>query len=125
MEGLISQLNGNNFNKKKQETMCVVSFIGQHYTDKWKDFDLLKKFPQGPIQIQPSTTIVQLPPEVTREEFEALRKEVKEMVELLKKAKIYDEVNNEPDCEVDEKMEKLRAVAKIFDIDLDEVLKKK
>ena len=62
---------------------------------------------------------------VTREEFEKLRQEVHEMKELLRKAKIYDEVNNEKDCEMESKMEFLRKVAKLVGVDLDDVLKGK
>ena len=40
-------------------------------------------------------------------------------------AKEYDERNNEPDCEVDEKMDLLRRVAKLVGVDLDDVIGKK
>ena len=43
--------------------------------------------------------------------------------ELLKRAKKYDEDNGEPDCEIDEKMDVLRKVAKLVGVDLDEVLR--
>lgn len=97
--------------------MCVVSMIEDHYGEKWNE-DWFKNF------IKPDTPNIIISPTVTREEFDALKKEVEEMKALLKRAKIYDEQNNEPDCEVEEKMALLRKVAQAVGIDLDEVFKK-
>ncbi len=44
------------------------------------------------------------------------------MKELLKRAKDYDIRNNEPDCEIEEKMEFLKKVAALVGINLDEIL---
>lgn len=85
--------------------MCVVSMIADHYNQKWPDFSDFNK--------------------IGRKEFEDLKKEVKEMKELLRKAKIYDEANGEPNCEMEDKMKLLRKVAEAVGIDLDEVLKTK
>ena len=85
--------------------------IGDHFSEKWK---------QPPYQ-QIFTNI----PDVSRAEFEALKKEVEEMKELLKRAKEYDEKNNEPNCEIEEKMAMLRKFADAVGIDLDDVIKKK
>lgn len=85
--------------------------IGDHFNDKWK---------QPPYQ-QIFTNI----PDVSRAEFEALKKEVEEMKALLKRAKEYDEKNNEPNCEIEEKMAMLRKFADAVGIDLDDVIKKK
>lgn len=90
--------------------MCTVSMIGDHFSEKWK---------QPPYQ-QIFTNI----PDVSREEFEALKKEVEEMKALLKRAKEYDEKNNEPNCEIEEKMAMLRKFADAVGIDLDDVIKK-
>lgn len=95
--------------------MCVVSMVGDYYGDKWRQ-------PYQPY-IQPIT--ITHPPEISKEEFEKLKKEVLEMKELLKRAKAYDEKNNEPDCEIDDKMDFLRKVAKLVGIDLDDVIAKK
>lgn len=91
--------------------MCTVSMIGDHFNEKWK---------QPPYQ-QIFTNI----PAVSRAEFEALKKEVEEMKALLKRAKEYDEKNNEPNCEIEEKMAMLRKFADAVGIDLDDVIKKK
>lgn len=92
--------------------MCVVSMIGDHYNDKWN---------QPPYQqIFTSTNLSN----ISRAEFDALKKEVEEMKQLLIKAKIYDEKNNEPNCEIEEKMETLRKIAELMGVDLNDVLKK-
>lgn len=85
--------------------MCVVSMIGDHYSDKWK-----KIFPE------PFPAFYPAPP--TREEFDQLKREVLELRELLKKAKAYDEANGEPNCEMEEKMDLLRKVAKLVGVEL-------
>lgn len=63
-----------------------------------------------------------IPPQVSKVEFDQLKKEVQNMKELLEKAIKYDEANNEPHYEIEEKMEFLRAIAKLVDIDLDDVI---
>ena len=58
---------------------------------------------------------------MSKEEFAALKKEVELIKDLLKRAKKYDEDNGEPDCEMDEKIALLKAVAEVVGVDLDEV----
>jgi hypothetical protein len=94
--------------------MCVVSMIGDHYSDKWRQ--PYREFVQ-PVQ-WPTYTY----PQVSKEEFDALKVQVAELVELMKRAKIYDAKNGEPDCETDEKMAVLRKVAKLVGIDLDKAI---
>ena len=84
--------------------------IGDHYADKWQ------WVPQSP------TFTYTYPPAVTREEFDALKRDVEEMKALLKRAKAYDKANGEPDCEIDEKLEVLRRVAELVGVDLEDVL---
>lgn len=91
--------------------MCVVSMIGDHYGE---------RFPQqypGVIQTT-GTNIYQY---ISREEFEQLKRDVLEMKELLKKAKIYDEEHGEPDCQKDEKIALLRKIAELVGVDLEDV----
>lgn len=59
--------------------------------------------------------------QVSREEFEALREDVQEMKALLIRAKIYDEANGEPNCEMEEKIEMIKRIADMVGIDLHEV----
>ena len=94
--------------------MCTVSMIGDHFTNKWTQ----------PPYLQTISNISNVN-YVSKQEFNDLKKEVEEMKQLLIKAKIYDEKNNEPNCELEEKITKLREIAKLVGIDLDEVLKNK
>ena len=97
--------------------MCVVSFIGGHFEDKFKP-----KFPDIPPYTW-TTTTTPIFANITREEFESLKKEVEDMKALLIKAKIYDEQNNEPNCEMESKVAFLKEVAKFVGIDLEDVFK--
>ena len=117
--------------------MCIVSFVGDYYKDKWpwiepyinpdkQPIPFPYKFPDPPEKPKEIPDITDwFKPQVSREEFDKLKKEVEEMKELLKRAKEYDEKNNEPDCEIEDKMRILREVARLVGIDLDDVLKKK
>jgi len=114
--------------------MCVVSMTGDFWKDKWDD-PWKKLVPNQPISpISPPSKdpyddflkrLNPTPNSPTREEFENLKKEVEIMKELLKKSKEYDERNNEPNCEIEEKMDFLRKVASLVGVDLDEVFKPK
>lgn len=111
--------------------MCVTSMIGDHYQDKWRGHPWLDKM--DPFRISPpASPWAQPQPDdssgakpvvfVSRDEFEALKRDVAEMKELLRRAKEYDERNGEPECEIDEKMALLRRVASAVGVDLDAVL---
>lgn len=91
--------------------MCVVSMIGDHFNQKWN----------RPYYQEMFTNI----PEVNRKEFEDLKAEVEEMKVLLTRAKEYDERNNEPNCEIEEKMTLLRKIADLVGVNLDDVIKHK
>lgn len=95
--------------------MCTVSMIGDHYGEKFRPM-----WPQQPLQPSTIQTIT-LPPAISREEFDALKRDVEEMKALLKRAKAYDEANGEPDCEMDEKVALLKRVAELVGVDLSEV----
>ena len=104
--------------------MCVVSMVGDHFNDKWKDWPWgtsPSPNPQAyPNPIQPDWENLLNPP-VRKSDFDALKKEVEEMKELLKKALEYDKKNNEPHCEMEEKVALLKAVAKMVGVDLSEI----
>lgn len=96
--------------------MCVVSAMGDYYGDRWKRDDLVRPY------ISPDTSPnITFHEAVTREEFDALKKQVEEVLEILKVAKKYDEEHGEPDCEMDEKVQILKAVAELVGVDLEEV----
>jgi hypothetical protein len=88
--------------------------IGDHFQDKWTqpDYNRYFNYPYN-----------QLLPGVSKEEFEKLKKEVEEMKQLLIKAKIYDEQNHEPNCEMEDKISLLKKIAELVGVDLKEVFK--
>jgi|ERR1041385_1011158 len=100
--------------------MCVVSMIGDHYRNKW--------YPQGPAPTVPPqpyiwpVTITQSGP--TQAEFDKLKKEVMEMKDLLTRAKVYDEITGQKNCEMEDKIAVLRKVADLVGVSLDEIFAK-
>lgn len=97
--------------------MCVVSMVGDYYADKWQ-------YPQSPV-IPGTETITNIWTNgPSQADFDALKKEVEDMKQLLIRAKIYDEENGEPDCEQDEKVELLKKVAEAVGVDLSEIFGK-
>ncbi len=106
--------------------MCVVSNMGNFWGQRLPE--------QYPWIIQPSTANPSIKAEPidwsqvfkptnapSKEEYEALKKEVEIMKQILIQAKLYDEANNEPNCEIDEKIEKLKAIAALVGISLDDI----
>ena len=91
--------------------MCTVSFVG----DNWQ-----KGFEKRPYY-QPEQTNFNLS-NISREEFDELKKEVTALKELLIAAKNFDEATGQPDCEVDEKVALIKAVAKAVGVDLEDIL---
>ncbi len=96
--------------------MCAVSMV----TDYWKNNDQWKYngingpgIATGGLAYNP----------VSREEFEQLRKEMMELKELLKAAKAYDDLTNQPNCEKEENVKVLKRVADALGVDLSDVLK--
>ncbi len=78
--------------------MCVVSMISDHYFDKW-----------SPRQSGTVTTFPDLP----------TQKEIDEFRELLRKAREYDKANNQPDCELQSKKDRLLKLAEELGIKID------
>lgn len=105
--------------------MCVVSMVSDHYDDWFKKQypDIFKPFPTIP-PFDPNQGIPTYQTPITREEFEALKRDVEHMKDLIKRARIYDIENDEPDCEIAEKMERLRQIAELVGIDLDDTIEK-
>ncbi len=89
--------------------MCIVSYIGDNSYRKYENVPWID-----------STHI--LSPGPSRREFDALKREVEELKNLLKLGKEYDKKNNEPDCEMEEKLDMLRKLAKMVGVDIEEVL---
>ncbi len=93
--------------------MCTVSNIGTDFKDYWHD------------QYAPrvGTTVFDFN-QISREEFDRLKKEVAELKKALIKAKLYDAETGQPDCEMEDKVELLKKIAEAVGVDLSEIFDK-
>lgn len=81
------------------------------------------RYPWVQPYIAPTTNPIYPTPEaVGREEFDALRREIKELRTLLVAAKRYDSETGQPDCESEDKVALLKRLAALVGVDLDDVL---
>lgn len=89
--------------------MCVVSNHYDYYYDKWKKYEPF----EWPPHIEPLTPLTPYTPRkfVTQEDIDEFHK-------LLDRAREYDKKHNQPDCELEEKKEKLRKLAKELGIEI-------
>lgn len=88
----------------------MVSNIGDGWAEQFP-----KKYPQW-------TPIPQIvPAEVSRSEFEALRVEMQELKKLLEAAKKFDAATGQPDCEAEQKIKLIKAIAMLVGVDLGDV----
>ena len=85
--------------------MCVVSMVMEHQADRWDR----RYFNPEPLPIGWKKWIVA--PMPTPEEIEEFRS-------LLERAREYDKRNNEPDCEMAEKRQKLLDMAAELGVDI-------
>ena len=89
--------------------------VGDYYREKW--------IPGSPGMnpLPDYSKFLKKQESASKEDLEALKKEVLEMKELLKRAVKYDEKNGEPHCEMDDKVELLKKVAELVGVDLKDV----
>lgn len=95
--------------------MCVVSSIG----DYWKN-NLPDKYPWVEPYVGGAGTYNYIP--VSREEFDALKKDVEELKKLLQAAKEYDEKTGQPHCEHEDKIALIKKIAELVGVDMKDVL---
>jgi hypothetical protein len=102
--------------------MCVVSNIGDNYRDnfapRWPHVPVQPYMPTSPQPVVINTS------EVSKQEFEALKKEVEELKQLLKAAKKFDEETGQPDCHMDDKVDFIKKLAEFVGVDLEDIFKK-
>lgn len=98
--------------------------MGDYYKDKFVQPSWPLTWPpidSSPYQQPLSPLSPILSPAVTREEFDELKKAVEEMKNVLLRAKEYDEKTGQPDCEMEDKVDVLKKIAKLVGVDLSEV----
>ncbi len=91
--------------------MCAVSATG----DYWRQNDWPKWEPYQPLNPTPGYWP---PPEVTKADLDALKREMEELKKLLVAAKKYDEATGQPDCEMEDKVALIKKVAKLVGVDM-------
>lgn len=94
--------------------MCTVSMINDHFSDKWNGF---KTYTTD------STRIDSVSTPLTDEEIRLLRelvlRDMPEFKALLERARQYDIDNGEPDCELEEKKQRVLELADELGIEID------
>lgn len=91
--------------------MCVYSFAADFYYDKWNNPPY--KYPDPvPPAITPYVPLPGWPPSVAPVTKPAIRpltpEAVDDLRELLRRASEYDKKNNQPECETQDKIERLK-----------------
>lgn len=105
--------------------MCTVSMVADHYRERWEPVihpagqPILS--PQQPNIVHVHPNLFTLSPAVTRAEFDQLRQEVLELREMLIAAKRIDAATGQPDCEMTEKIDVLRRIAKLVGLSIDDI----
>lgn len=103
--------------------MCVVSMVMDHYREKWEPL-----LPQTPWPLAPNIPdpYRQADPDEVRKALEQFgpkqpaitKEEVEEFRRLLERAREYDKRNQEPDCELDEKRQAIKDIAKQLGVEI-------
>lgn len=104
--------------------MCVVSMVSDNFGHEWTkqrindpyNIEWLQKIQLDPTQI----TLSQSP--FTVEQYYALKQQVKDLTALLRLALEYDKRTDQPDCESEDKLARIRPVAAAFGVDIDAIL---
>ena len=94
--------------------MCMYSVIAEDWSKTFKPYVGVTGYPE--------TVLTKYISEITRGEFESLRKEVESLKKVLIAAKIYDEETGQKDCEKPELIELLRKVAEAVGVKIEDAL---
>ncbi len=104
--------------------MCVVSMIGDCYTDQfpWRYPQAVPQPVLAPADWTDWTEIFKnLSANVSRKEFDDLKKEVEQLRDLLKKAQEFDKATNQPSCDNHDKLALIRGLAQALGVDLSDL----
>lgn len=103
--------------------MCVMSMVADTWTGDWWKREIVTPY-TPPSPLQPADTpewVKAFVGAVTRAEFEALKKEIAELKELLKAAGRFDRETGQPNCEKPDKLRLIAALAEALGVDFREL----
>jgi hypothetical protein len=104
--------------------MCSVSMVGDYFKNTLPTrHPWVVEDPYAPLIPSPGGAGGYGVMGISREEFEALKKEMQELKELLKAAQKFDEATNQPHCENEDKVAMIKKLAELVGVDLEDVLK--
>lgn len=92
--------------------MCAYSMVVDHFYEKWKDRQPPYKIIPGDWDYHPYIPILYNPPVIYKEEIEDFEK-------FLERAREYDKKNSRPDCELQEKKDRLLKLAEELGVKID------
>ncbi len=87
--------------------MCIVSNIGTGWGDNFPD-----RWPEVP-----SSPVYPIP-QISRHEFDELKREMEALKKLLQEAKKFDEATGQPDCEMEQKVKFIKQIAEALGVDM-------
>jgi hypothetical protein len=93
--------------------MCVMSMVMDHYHDEWIRRYYLPVIPLQPVLPFPIIPAVPAPA------LQPTPAEIDEFRRLLERARQYDRDHNQPDCELEEKRQKLKKLAEDLGVKID------
>lgn len=98
--------------------MCMVSMVGTGWPNQFP-----KSIPYIPEALPAPTNWPQLlqNQEVSRTEFDAMKKELEAIKKVLIAAKLYDENTGAKDCEDPDKVALFKVLAKLLGVDMSDV----
>jgi hypothetical protein len=104
--------------------MCVVSMVGDHYNDKWRDRwpDIWPKPDRSSDPEDTKRKVEKILEQIHKSELDKLREEVKELKKLWDSARKYDEANGESECQLEEKVALIKALAKALGVDMSDLV---
>jgi hypothetical protein len=99
--------------------MCMVSAVGDNFRGRLPEKDYWPGI--QPFVVPGFVPNMPPPSQVSRLEFDALKRDLEELKKVLVAAKRFDEVAGEPDCEMDEKVAIIKKLAEITGVSMEDV----
>lgn len=104
--------------------MCVVSMVSDHQINKWGEWINQENLYTPIIVKNVDTKQLEVKIENLTAQFEELRRDFTDFKKLVLRAIDYDERNNEPECEVEDKVRLIKEMANHLGIDVSDIWSK-